>query len=105
MEYVIKNVQVPVLPAVPVTMVIPPMPKAFVIAYTKTVKDVNGVDVVIPDREERITVEQLTSQKDQLQAQIDEIDKKLSAIADLSGAGVMSPEAATLPEEAVKVEK
>ena len=59
---------------------VPTDPQQYIFTYTKTVKDVNGKDVIIPDRTENVTLEQLESQIASYQAQIDEIRAKIDAM-------------------------
>jgi len=63
----------------------PKQEKVYEIQYFKTAVDVNGkeVEVIDENRREHLTVTQLNAQKASLQAQIKEIELKLTEIAKL----------------------
>jgi hypothetical protein len=80
MEYIVKKVEAPKMPAI---LSAPTMPDMYVLVYTKVIQDVDGKDVTVVDHEERISVDQLTTQKAALQSQMNEMDKKIAAIKNI----------------------
>ena len=80
-QFTVQKAETPPMPQGPV-----PFPEAYVLYYTKTVKDVNGKDVVIPDRQERVTLDGLKAQAAQFQTMLDDLNAKIESITAL-GAG------------------
>lgn len=64
-------------------MAMEPVANLFVIKHSKVVKDMEGNDVEVFDREEQVTLQQLESQKAELLKQIGIIDEKVAIIKGL----------------------
>ena len=53
------------------------------IVYLKKVKDIEGKEFTMADREETTTLEQLQLLRERIQSQLDEVDGEIKAIGDL----------------------